>query len=183
MIAISKHKRQTLSPFVWLWNKVLLAQSFEWISANSPRNTTRQFSQLVRYPQLIFDVGRTTNFQRVRDDAYEFDIRHKRYLGRGAYTLSARAVGMITRDAATGATHISGYVRQGAFYLFALILMTLFVLLSYALVPVSILFLPLAVLMSAVIALHWRYLIADRRDLYREIEMLLQPNEINYEQT
>lgn len=173
MIAVSKRKRQSLSPLAWLWNKVLLAQSFEWTSVDSPRNTTRQFSQLVRYPQLIFDVGRTTNFQRVEDDSYAFDIRHKRYLGRGAYTLSARAVGLITRDAATGATQISGCVRQGAFYLFTLILMTLFVLLSYALVPVSILFLPLALLMSAVIGLHWRYLLADRRDLYREIETLL----------
>ena len=164
-----KRKHATFSPFASVRDTVLLADEFEFTSAKSPRDTTRQFSQLVCYPQLIFDVGRTTNFTRLADNVYEFDIRHKRYLGRGAYALSARATGEILTDEITGETRIIGSVRQGAFYLVALIFMTLFVLTSYALVPVSILFLPLALLMSAVIWLHWRYLLADRRDLYAQI--------------
>jgi len=169
-----KRKRDTFSPFAFLRDTILLADEFEFMSDKSPRDTTRQFSQLVCYPQLIFDVGRTTNFTRLADNAYEFDIRHKRYLGRGAYALSARATGVIVLDETTGETCVLGSVRQGAFYLFALIFMTLFVVTSYALVPVSILFLPLALLMSAVIWLHWRYLLADRRDLYTQITFILQ---------
>jgi hypothetical protein len=169
-MTIIKRKRTTFSPFAYLRDTLLLADEFEFVSSKSPRDTTRQFSQLVCYPQLIFDVGRTTNFTRLADNTYEFDIRHKRYLGRGAYALSARAVGVIMLDETTGETRVLGSVRQGAFYLFALIFMTLFVVTSYALVPVSILFLPLALLMSAVIWLHWRYLLADRRDLYAQIE-------------
>jgi hypothetical protein len=169
-----KRKRETFSPIAYLRDTLLLADAFEFTSRESPRDTTRHFSQLVCYPGLIFDVGRTTNFTWLADNVYEFDIRHKRYLGRGAYALSARAVGVILIDETSGETLVMGTVRQGAFYLIALILMTLFVVTSYALVPVSILFLPQALLMSGVIWLHWRYLLADRRDLYMQITSVLQ---------
>jgi hypothetical protein len=175
----TKSKRQIMSPVLHLWDVMLLAQPFEFDSTKSPRDTTRQFSQLVCYPRLIFDVGRATNFKRVGENAYQFDIRHKRYLGRGAYALSARAIGIIAHDNATGATYIIGRVRQGAFYLYALVFMTLFVLTSFTLVPVSILFLPFALLMLAVIQMHWRYLLADRRRLFDDIVSALQEHEVD----
>ena len=167
-------KRRTFSILSHIWNSLLLGQAFEIRSSESARDTTRYFGQLVSYPKLIFDAGRTTNFRRLDDDVYEMDIRHKRYLGRGSYILSARVVGYIITDSATGETHITGYVRQGAFYLYALIFMTLFVAISYSLVPVSILFLPLALLMSAVIWLHWRFLLKDRRALYEDMLALFE---------
>jgi len=155
-------------------NALLFVRPFAFHSKQGTRHCTRQLSRLVRYPRMINDLGRTTLFQRLGNGAYEFDIRSKRYLGRGAYALSVQAIGVVRHDNATAKTAVYGRVRLGIVYTLILSLMTGCTLLSYSLAAITILFLPLSLLMSAIVALHWWYLLHDRANLLCALESCLQ---------
>ena len=157
--------------------RLLQATSFDHTLICKPRDFTRHMTTIVRYPKLINDIGRTVDVRRIDDNRYAFELRQKRYLGRGTYAISARAKGIITYDTASQQTNISGYVQLGGQYLSLLSIMTAFVLISSSIVFVTILFLPLALLMLAVLVLHWLYLRADQRDLQEQIELLVDLTE------
>lgn len=152
---------------------LLQAQAFNHLVFTNPRIVTHLMSDFVRYPKRINDIGRTVDARRVTDDEISFEVRQKRYLGRSTYAISARAKGVITYDASNDRTQLTGFVQLGGQYVSLLCFMTLVVLLSFGLVFVTILFLPLALLMSAVIVLHWAYLFADQRDLQEQLIQLV----------
>lgn len=150
-------------------------------SAESPRDLTRRLSWLVRYPKRINDLGRSTQVDRIEDRHYKFQVRSKRYLGRGAYTVSALATGTIQQTG--NQTAITVQVELGKLYHTLLSIMTASVALSYLLVFVTILFLPLALLMSMVIWMHWSYLYYDRYRLAQDIAaILLGKEKHNYDE-
>ncbi|MGB7339906.1 MAG: hypothetical protein WBC91_13505 [Phototrophicaceae bacterium] len=148
---------------------LLQAQAFDHLVFTKPRTVTRQMSHFVRYPKQINDIGRTVDARRESDHSFSFEVRQKRYLGRGTYAISARAKGFINYNDTHDKTQIVGFVQLGGQYMTLLTIMTLVVLLSFALAFITILFLPLALLMSAVITLHWAYLFADQRDLQEQL--------------
>lgn len=157
--------------------RLLLAKVFDHTVFALPREFTRHMTDIVRYPKLINDIGRTVDVRRIDDKQFSFEIRQKRYLGRGTYSISARAKGVIDYDESEHKTRISGIVQLGGQYVTLLIIMMLFVLLSLGVVFVTILYLPLFLLMSAVIGLHWIYLLADRRDLEQQLALLVDMTE------
>lgn len=169
-------KRKRLLTIGFL-ERLLQATSFDHTVTCKPRDFTRHMTTIVRYPKLINDIGRTVDVRRIDDNRYAFELRQKRYLGRGTYAISARAKGIIAYDTASQQTNISGYVQLGGQYLSLLSIMTAFVLISSSIVFVTILFLPLALLMLAVLVLHWLYLRADQRDLQEQIELLVDLTE------
>lgn len=153
--------------------RLLRATSFDHTVVSKPRDFTRHMTTIVRYPKLINDIGRTVDVRRINDNRYAFEIRQKRYLGRGTYAISARAKGFISYDSASQQTSISGHVQLGGQYVTLLGIMTAFVLLSLGIVFVTILFLPLALLMLAVLGLHWLYLRSDQNDLLEQLDHLV----------
>lgn len=157
--------------------RLLQAKPFDHSIFSSPRDFTRHMSSIVRYPKLINDIGRTVDVSRAGDNRFAFELRQKRYLGRGNYAISARAKGFISYDETSRQTRITGFVKLGGQYVTLLNVMTLFVLLSTGLIFVTILYLPLFLLMSAVIGLHWMYLFADRRDLQEQLDYLVDVTE------
>lgn len=175
MSMTAKTKRHTTLHRHWL-NPFLRATRVEMTVPHTARQCTRLLSELVCYPQLTNDLGRTTRFKRLGDGAFTFEIRSRRYLGRGTYVLSARAAGTILHDPATGNTHVQGVVRHGSFYLLALLAMTAWALGSFLLVPVTIMFLPLSLLMTGIVGMHWRYLLHDRATLYDDLQLALAPS-------
>jgi hypothetical protein len=156
---------------------LLQAQAFDHTVLAKPRQFTHHMTRVVRYPKLIYDIGRTVDVRRAGDNRLAFELRQKRYLGRGTYTISARAKGFITYDDERQQTRITGIVHLGGQYVTLLSIMTLFVLVSLTLIFVTLLFLPLALLMLAVLALHWSYLFADRRDLQEQLAHLVDLTE------
>jgi hypothetical protein len=157
---------------------LLFALPFEFASAKAPREFTRSLSLLVRYPKLINDLGRSVDSLRKGEGIYAFEIRQKRYLGRGVYAISARAIGTVSHDEKTSMTVIRGYARLGGQYSLLLSLMTLATFASLIMLLVTILFLPILILMVLILALHWSYLFADRRDLLHCLDDLVQEREI-----
>ena len=146
-------------------------------SAESPRDLTRRLSWLVRYPKRINDLGRSTQVDRIADGRYKFQVQSKRYLGRGAYAVSAIAIGIVQQR--TNQTDITFQVQLGKLYQILLSIMTVSVALSYLLIFFTILFLPLALLMSMVIWMHWSYLYYDRYSLAQDIAAVLLGKEKN----
>lgn len=171
---MSKQKRL---PKLSLSEKLLQASAFNHSVFSKPRDITRHMTSIVRYPKLINDIGRTVDVRRIDDNRYAFELRQKRYLGRGTYSISARAKGIIRYDPATQQTSLSGHVQLGGQYMVLLSIMTAFVLISSGIVFVTILFLPLTLLMLAVLSVHWVYLKADQRDLLEQIDYLLDLTE------
>lgn len=157
---------------------LLFALPFEFASAKAPREFTRSLSLLVRYPKLINDLGRSVDSARMSEGHYSFEIRQKRYLGRGVYAISARGIGTVSHDEETGLTVIRGYARIGGQYTLLLSLMSLATVASLIMLIVNILFLPIIILMALILALHWGYLFADRRDLLHCLDDLVQEREI-----
>lgn len=140
-------------------------------SSENARSLTNRLSWLVRYPKRINDLGRSARVDRVGDGEYKFEVRSKRYLGRGAYSISAVAQGIIS-ESATGGT-ITVHISIGKLYQILLSIMTTFVVASYALIYFTILYLPIALLMSMVIWMHWSYLHYDRYSLAQDIAAVL----------
>jgi len=165
-------KRKNSTRINW-WSAVLQAHPFEYQLGVMPREFTRQMSQLVQYPKLINDVGRTVDVTRLDDNVYAFEIRQKRYLGRGNYAISARAMGTIRYDEQLRSTMVHGIVRLGGQYTVLLSIMAAFVLLSLALITVTVLYIPMGVLLVAIIVLHAMYLRADRRAVLDELQALV----------
>lgn len=162
---------------VGLRGRLLQASTFDHTINSKPRDFTRHMTAIVRYPKLINDIGRTVDVRRIDETRFAFELRQKRYLGRGTYAISALAKGFITYDIASQQTNISGYVHLGGQYVALLSIMTAFVLVSIGIVFVTILFLPLAVLMLAVLGLHWVYLKSDQHDLHEQLEYLVDLTE------
>lgn len=154
-------------------DRLLQAKPFDHTVFTKPRNFTRHMTSIVRYPEKIYDIGRTVDVRRNTEQSFRFEIRQKRYLGRGSFTISSRAKGTITYNPQEDKTRITGFVCLGGQYVVLLTIMTLIVLLSSALMFVTILFVPLALLMSAVISLHWLYLFADRADVQTQLAYLV----------
>jgi hypothetical protein len=158
--------------------RLLFALPFEFASSQAPREFTRSLSILVRYPKLINDLGRSVDSFRLDNQAYQFEIRQKRYLGRGNYAISARAIGSISHDDENQLTVIRGFLRLGGQYTVLLSLMTLATIASLLMLFFTLLFLPILLLMFMVLALHWSYLFADRRDLLNCLDDLVQQRKI-----
>ncbi len=156
---------------------MLQARGFDHSIFAKPRRFTRHMTSLVRYPKMINDIGRTVDARRTDENHFSFEIRQKRYLGRGTYVMSAIAKGMISYDEASRQTRITGYAHIGGQYVALLSLMTIIVLLSLGLLAFTILFLPVALLMLAVLALHWMYLFVDRRDIEAQLAHLVDLTE------
>jgi hypothetical protein len=175
METITKPKRHE---DIGIKEQLLFALPFEFASAQNPRQFTRSLSQLVRYPKLINDLGRSVDSARMGEGHYAFEIRQKRYLGRGVYAISARAIGTVSHDEENGLTVIRGYARLGGQYSLLLSLMSLATITSLMMLLVTILFLPLIILMTLILALHWGYLFADRRDLLHCLDDLVSEREI-----
>jgi hypothetical protein len=163
---------------IGLKEQFLFALPFEFATHQSPREFTRSLSVLVRYPKLINDLGRSVDSERIHANTYHFEIRQKRYLGRGNYAISARAIGTISHDEENKVTVIRGYLRLGGQYTLLLSLMGLATTASLLMVFFSLLFFPITLLMFMVLALHWGYLFADRRDLLNRLDDLVQQREI-----
>lgn len=163
---------------IGIQERLLFPLPFEFATSQTPREFTRALSVLVRYPKLINDLGRSVDSSRIAEGVYAFEIRQKRYLGRGAYAISARAFGTVSHDEDNPVTVIRGFVRLGGQYSLLLSLMTLATVLSAVMLVFTILFLPLLILMVLVLALHWGYLFADRRDLLNCLDDLLNQREI-----
>lgn len=157
--------------------RLLFAKGFEYSIFAKPRRFTRHMTSVVRYPKLINDIGRTVDVRRVDDKHFSFELRQKRYLGRGTYIISARVKGLISYDEVYEKTHISGLVQIGGRYVSLLTFMSIVVLLSATLSFITILFLPLSLLMFAVIGLHWSYLFVDRDDLEQQLAHLVDLTE------
>jgi len=170
-------KEKRASSEIRLRERILLAKAFDHTIFAMPREFTRHMTGIVRYPKLINDLGRTVDVRRAWDNRFSFEIRQKRYLGRGTYAISARATGFIDYDEKEHKTRITGIVKLGGQYVTLLNVMTAFVLLSFGLIFVAILYLPLFLLMSAVIGLHWMYLFADRHDLEQQLALLVDLTE------
>lgn len=166
---MSKQKRL---PNLSLVEQLLQAKAFSHSVFSKPRDITRHMTSIVRYPKLINDIGRTVDVRRIDDNHYAFELRQKRYLGRGTYSISARAKGVISYNPSTQQTSLSGHVQLGGQYMILLSIMTMFVLISSSIIFVTILFLPLTLLMLAVLSVHWAYLKADQRDLLEQIDYL-----------
>lgn len=162
------------------WHRLLRSATFEHNVRGMPRRFTREMSSIVCYPKLINDIGRTVDVRRQRDNRYAFHIKQKRYLGRGSYAISGHATGTITYDEATDQTYVIGYVRYGGQYAVLLTLMTALVALSLPLVYFTILYLPLALLMLAVLGLHWAYLRADQQDLRSQLAYIVSMAQANH---
>jgi hypothetical protein len=175
MVMMTKPKRHE---DIGIKEQLLFALPFEFASARAPREFTRSLSQLVRYPKLINDLGRSVDSGRIGEGQYAFEIRQKRYLGRGVYAISARAIGTVRHDEENGLTMIRGYARLGGQYSLLLALMSLATLASLIMLLVTILFLPIIILMALILALHWGYLFADRRDLLHCLDDLVNEREI-----
>jgi hypothetical protein len=158
--------------------RLLFALPFEFATSQAPRDFTRSLSVLVRYPRLINDLGRSVDSERLNAAAYRFEIRQKRYLGRGTYAISARAIGTISHDDENKLTVIRGFLRFGGQYTILLSLMTLATITSLVMLFFTLLFLPVSLLMFMVLALHWGYLFADRRDLLNRLDDLVQQRSI-----
>jgi hypothetical protein len=158
--------------------RLLFALPFEFASSQTPRDFTRSLSLLVRYPKLINDLGRSVDSVRLDEGVYAFEIRQKRYLGRGTYAISARAFGIASHDGSDTVTVIQGFVRLGGQYSLLLSSMSLATVLSATMLLFTILFLPLLILMLLVLALHWGYLFADRRDLLNCLDDLVNQRQI-----
>jgi hypothetical protein len=158
--------------------RLLFALPFEFASSQAPRDFTRSLSVLVRYPRLINDLGRSVDSGRISEKAYQFEIRQKRYLGRGTYAISARAIGTISHDDENNLTVIRGFLRLGGQYTVLLSLMTLATIASLVMLFFTLLFLPVSLLMFMVLALHWGYLFVDRRDLLNRLDDLVQQRSI-----
>lgn len=154
--------------------RLLFALPFEFAIAEAPREFTRSLSMLVRYPKLINDLGRSVDSRRLDENRYAFEIRQKRYLGRGNYAISARVFGVVERDEESGLSLIHGFVRLGGQYSLLLSLMSLATFASFVMLIFSPLFLPILLLMLLILALHWSYLFADRRDALQSLEKLVQ---------
>lgn len=131
------------------------------------REATRRLSYLVCYPREIYDIGRTSDVRRIAEGVYRFEVRQKRYLGRGTYIISARVFGEIHAQGADSRLLID--LQIGRLYLILLSIMTAFVALSCLLVFTTLLFIPLALLLISVISLHWSYLFYDRQHLYHAL--------------
>lgn len=157
--------------------KLLRAKGFDYTIFVKPRNFTHHLSSLVRYPKLINDIGRTVDVRRAGENRFAFELQQKRYLGRGTYVISALAKGSISYDEASQQTQVTGFVQPGGRYVILLMIMSLVSLLSLALSFVTILFLPLSLLMLAVMGLHWTYLFADRDDLQQQLAHLVNLTE------
>ncbi|MEL6306969.1 MAG: hypothetical protein AAFR81_18400 [Chloroflexota bacterium] len=162
------------------WHRLLRSDTFEHSVSGMPRLFTREMSSIVCYPELINDVGRTVDVRRQSDNRYAFHIKQKRYLGRGSYAISGHAIGTITYDEASDQTHIAGYVRYGGQYAVLLTIMSTFVALSLPLILFTILYLPLALLMLAVLALHWAYLRADQKELLHQLAQTVAVAQANH---
>lgn len=174
-LSLTKPKRHES---IGIRERLLFALPFEFASFQAPREFTRSLSVLVRYPKLINDLGRSVDSSRLAENAYQFEIRQKRYLGRGNYAISAQAIGTISHDDENNLSVIRGYVRLGGQYTLLLSLMTLSTIASLVMLFFTILFLPLALLMFMVLALHWVYLFSDRRDLLNCLDDLVQQRKI-----
>ena len=157
--------------------RLLQAKGFDYSIFAKPRHFTRHMSSVVRYPEMINDIGRTVDVRRAGDNHFSFEIRQKRYLGRGTYAISAIAKGLISYDEASQQTRITGYAHIAGQYVALLSFMTSIVLLSLGLLAFTILFLPIALLMLAVLGLHWMYLFIDRRDLQEQLAHLVDLTE------
>lgn len=146
---------------------------FDYVLPVKPRGFTHHLSSLVRYPQLINDIGRSVDVRRLDDNRYYFEVRQKRYLGRGTYAISAIAKGEITYHPDSETTVIDGTVEFGKQYSVLLCIMTLFVLLSLPIIFVTPLYIPLALLLLSIIALHWFYLRDDQHDVLYQLDQLV----------
>jgi hypothetical protein len=153
---------------IGLKEQFLFALPFEFATHQSPREFTHSLSVLVRYPKLINDLGRSVDSERIHANAYHF----------GNYAISARAIGTISHDEENKLTVIRGYLRFGGQYTVLLSLMSLATTASLLMVFFSLLFFPITLLMFMVLALHWGYLFADRRDLLNRLDDLVQQREI-----
>lgn len=169
--------KQKRVPDIGYRERLLGAKGFDYRIFAKPRHFTHHMSSLVCYPKLINDIGRTVDVRRVDDKHLSFELHQKRYLGRGTYIISARARGLISYDEVNEKTQISGFVQIGGRYVILLTFMTIIVLLSLGLLAFTILFLPIALLMLAVIGLHWSYLFADRNDLGQQLAHLVDLTE------
>ncbi|MEO1289426.1 MAG: hypothetical protein AAFV93_16810 [Chloroflexota bacterium] len=153
--------------------RLLHAKPFDHTIFTKPRNFTRHMTTIVQYPNRIYDVGRTVDVRRETEQSFIFEIRQKRYLGRGSFAISSCARGTIEYSPSNNQTRITGHVQLGGQYVLLLTIMSLIVLLSYALVLITVLFAPLALLMSAVVGLHWVYLFSDREDVQTQLAHLV----------
>ena len=131
-------------------------------------STATRLNRLVAYPRRINDIGRTVEIRRQIDDTYTYEIRQKRYLGRGTYARSAVAHGRI-HTTADGTSQLTAHIALGRLYVSLLSVMTLVGVIALGLVTTTILFLPLAILLTLVLCLHWCYLYADYRHLRDQI--------------
>ena len=157
--------------------RLLQARGFDHAIFAKPRSFTRHMSSIVRYPELIYGIGRTVDVRRASDNRFSFEVRQKRYLGRGTFAMSAIAKGFINYDEASRQTRVTGYTHIGGQYVALLTVMTTIVFLSLVLIAFTILYLPIALLMLAVLGLHWMYLFVDRRDLQTQLAELVDLTE------
>jgi hypothetical protein len=98
------------------------------------RTCTRRLSALVCYPNAHSNLRRMTDFVRISEGVYAFEVRSRHHLGRGAYFLLAHIEGTMVYDEALEHTTIDGTLTVGLFYLVAIIMMTLATLLSWLIV-------------------------------------------------
>lgn len=158
-------------------------QSFDY-HVNAPvRTCTRRLSELVCYPNAQSNLRRVTDFIRIENNAYAFEIRSKHYLGRGTYYLLARMEGTLIYDEARQLTQVHGVISVGLFYLVATICMSIATLTSALIMQETMIFLPLWLLMGAMCLSHWWYLYSQWRLLRHDFEQYIVQKDHDPEET
>lgn len=167
-----KRKRSHSGPLPALWHALGLRRSLDMRTSLSLQQCTRNLSELVCYPRRTHDAGRTSDFHRLDASSFQFTMRVRRYLGRGAYYNTTWARGVLTSsDDSTG---IKARIYAAPTYIVLLILMSISALVSITFWFVSILFIPLSLLIISIVLAHWWDLFHDCRSLYALIEQKLQ---------